>query len=125
MLAGLSRAVGRAGVSRRSRRAAGLALSRRPAPSRSLCSKGEAATEGGAADKGGALNWYLRQLDENPLVTKSLTSMVIVGAGDVLCQGVLEVRRRVVGGTAASSGIWREPGAQCCCLGEKSSKEGA
>ena len=80
-----------AGVSRRFRRAA-FALSRRPATCRTLCSKGEAAAEGGSAGKGGPLNWYLRQLDENPLVTKSLTSMVIVGAGDVLCQGVLEVR---------------------------------
>jgi hypothetical protein len=34
--------------------------------------------------------WYTRQLTENPIITKALTSAVIVLAGDLGCQLVIE-----------------------------------
>ena len=88
----LSRGLG-AGAWRRSRRPTSFSSTLRshPSPRRPLCSRPNSDTASRKPDTSGALNWYLRQLDEKPLVTKSLTSMVIVGAGDVLCQGVLEV----------------------------------
>lgn len=38
----------------------------------------------------GFVRWYNQQLEERPLVTKSLTSMLLVGAGDIVCQKLVE-----------------------------------
>ena len=39
------------------------------------------------------VNWYSSKLDSSPLLTKCITSGVIAGSGDLICQGIIERRQ--------------------------------
>mmetsp|Transcript_8102 Transcript_8102/g.15033 ORF Transcript_8102/g.15033 Transcript_8102/m.15033 type:complete len:244 (+) Transcript_8102:121-852(+) len=47
------------------------------------------------ARKIGFIDWYLGQLEARPVVTKSITSAIIGGFGDILCQKAVEKRENI------------------------------
>eukprot|EP00949_MAST-11_sp_MAST-11-sp1_P004754 g4754.t1 len=97
MLAALRGGAGVVGRSARGGRVlqAGRRMRGRGTAVGALCrGKATASARGGAKAKGGnggrLLDAYLELLESKPLLTKSVTSMFIVGSGDMLCQGLLE-----------------------------------
>lgn len=59
------------------------------------------------------IRWYNQHLEERPLLTKSLTSVVLVGAGDVVCQKLVERNETFDPGRWARAaflgGVWVGP----------------
>eukprot|EP00192_Tetraselmis_astigmatica_P014947 CAMPEP_0117692236 /NCGR_PEP_ID=MMETSP0804-20121206/26210_1 /TAXON_ID=1074897 /ORGANISM="Tetraselmis astigmatica, Strain CCMP880" /LENGTH=149 /DNA_ID=CAMNT_0005505651 /DNA_START=509 /DNA_END=955 /DNA_ORIENTATION=- len=54
--------------------------------------------------------WYLNGLETSPLVTKSLTSGVVFGSGDALCQKLESSQSGAVGDdTPDGTGRWFDP----------------
>ena len=44
-------------------------------------------------EEGGFWGWYKRVLERHPLATKMITSALMVGAGDIFCQFMIEDKR--------------------------------
>ncbi|GMI30434.1 hypothetical protein TeGR_g14069 [Tetraparma gracilis] len=53
-----------------------------------------------SAARPGPLAWYMRKLESHPVLTKSLTSGVIAGSGDVFCQLLVHRNARPAAGGA-------------------------
>ena len=74
------------------RQAARSSVAVRPVARRQLCSSSKSSSSSSSCSSasGSPLSWYLKLLDTNPLLTKGVTSFLIVGGGDILTQTILE-----------------------------------
>jgi Mpv17 / PMP22 family len=52
------------------------------------------------------LSWYSAQLEARPLLTKAITSGIIAGSGDLLCQAAIERPQRIESNEIAEKDAW-------------------